>query len=260
VIVPQKESMEQQQDLNSEVDEFVPQDQEEAHVEVEQEQETPQEQPKGPSRESFKRLEQSKRELEQKMKLQEEMIGHLMKNQPQSQVSPPVQEVDEFDAIADDDFIPKGKVKALARKEATKIAAEIVKEEQQKFLKQQHQSTFMSRLKGQYSDFDQVVNNDTLALLEQHNPELAQTIADSKDPYKIGLQSYNYIKALGLHKENESPRAKEIEKKLNSQSKTIQSPQAFNKRPMAQAFNPEDDRKALFDEMNAAARKSGYQY
>ncbi len=251
--------MEQQQDLNSEVDEFVPQDQEEAHVEIEQAEESPQEQPKGPSRDSFRKLEQSKRELEQKMKLQEEMIGHLMKNQPQSQPQP-VQEVDEFDAIADDDFIPKGKVKALARKEATKIASEIVREEQQKFLHQQHQSTFMTRLKGQYSDFTEVVNPETLALLEQNNPELAQTIADSKDPYKIGVQSYNYIKALGLHKENESPRAKEIEKKLSSQSKTIQSPQAFNKRPMAQAFNPDDERKALFDEMNGAARKSGFQY
>lgn len=259
MIVPQKESMEQQQDLNSEVDEFVPQDQEEAHVENEQDTEVQQEQPKGPSRESFKRLEHSKRELEQKMKLQEEMIGHLMKNQPQSQ-PPPVQEVDEFDSIADDDFIPKGKVKALARKEASKIAAEIVKEEHQKFLKQQHQSTFMSRLKGQYSDFADVVNNETLALLEQHNPELAQTIADNGDPYKIGLQSYNYIKALGLHKSDESPRAKEIEKKLNSQSKTVQSPQAFNKRPMAQAFNPDDERKALFDEMNASAKRSGFQY
>lgn len=253
--------MEQQKDLNSEIDEFVPQDQEEAHVEIEQDQEVPQEQPKGPSRESFKRLEQSKRELEQKMKLQEEMIGHLMKNQshspPQHQ---PIQEIDEFDAIADDDFIPKGKVKALARKEATKIASEIVREEQQKFLQQQHQSTFMNRLKSQYSDFAEVVNPETLALLEQKNPELAQTIADSKDAYKIGVQSYNYIKALGLHKENDSPRAKEIEKKLNSNNKTIQSPQAFNKRPMAQAFNPDDERKALFEEMNGSARKSGYQY
>ena len=251
--------MEQQQDLNSEVDEFVPQDQEEAHVEIEQEVEAPQEQPKGPSRDSFRKLEQSKRELEQKMKLQEEMIGHLMKNQPQSQPQQ-VQEIDEFDSIADDDFIPKGKVNALVEKKALKIAERVVREEQQKFLQQQHQSTFMNRLKSQYSDFAEVVNPETLALLEQNNPELAQTIADSKDPYKIGLQSYNYIKALNLHKENDSPRAKEVEKKLNSNSKTIQSPQAFNKRPMAQAFNPDDERKALFDEMNAAARKSGYQY
>ena len=250
--------MEQEQDLNSEVQEVVPQDQETAHVEIEQEAEIPKEEPKSPSREHFKRLEQSKRELERELSFQRELNERLVKQTPQ-QIAP-IQEVDEFDAIADDDFIPKGKVKSLITKEASKIASQIVKEEQKKFVQQQHQATFLSRLKGQYSDFDQVVNPETLAILEQNNPELAQTIVESQDPYKIGLQSYNYIKALGLHKDNESPRAKEVEKKLNSNSKTIQSPQAFNKRPMAQAFNPDDERKALFDEMNAAARKSGFQY
>lgn len=259
MIVPQKESMEQQKDLNSEVDEFVPQDQEEAHVEIEQEQEEPQEQPKGPSREQFKKLEQSKREIERELSFQRELNERLVKSQVQP-IPQPVQEIDEFDSIADDDFIPKGKVNALIEKKAIKIAERVVKEEQQKFLQQQHQATFMTRLKAQYSDFADVVNNETLALLEQNNPELAQTIADNKDPYKIGLQSYNYIKALGLHKESDSPRAKEIEKKLNSQSKIVQSPQAFTKRPMAQAFNPDDERKALRDEMYGAARKSGYQY
>lgn len=259
MIVPQKESMEQQQDLNSEVDEFVPQDQEEAHVEIEQDQEVPPEQPKGPSREQFKRLEQSKKEIERELSFQRELNERLVKSQVQSTPAP-IQEVDEYDTIANDEFIPKGKVDARIEKRAAAIAEQIVERKLKEAAHQQHQATFMSRLKSQYSDFADVVNNETLALLEQNNPELAQTIADNKDPYKIGLQSYNYIKALGLHKENESPRAKEIDKKLNSQSKTVQSPQAFNKRPMAQAFNPDDERKALRDEMYGAARKSGYQY
>mgnify|MGYP001604789666 CR=1 FL=1 len=252
--------MEQQQDLNSEVDEFVPQDQEESHVEVEQEVEAPIEKPQASqSREHFKRLEQSKRELEQKLKMQEEMIGHLMKAQPQPQAQP-VQEIDEYDSIDASDFIPKGKVDARIEKRATAIAEQIVERKLQEVAHKQHQSTFMSRLKGQYSDFDQVVNPETLALLEQNNPELAQTIADSKDPYRIGLQSYNYIKALNLHKDNESPRAKEVQKKLASNGKTIQSPQAYSKRPMAQAFNPDDEREALYREMNSSARKSGFSY
>lgn len=252
--------MEQQQDLNSEVDEFVPQDQDVSH-EVEQEQDVPQETQVKPdkSREHFRRLEQSKRDLERELNFQRELNERLVKQAPQAPL--PIQEVDELDAIADDDFIPKGKVRALVRKEALKIASEVSREEQKKYAQQQHQATFMTRLKGKYSDFDQVVNPETLALLEQDNPELAQTIADTQDPYKIGLQSYNYIKAMNLHKNEESPRSKEVEKKLAANSKTVQSPQAFSKRPMAQAFSSGDaDRKALFDEMNASARLSGFNY
>jgi hypothetical protein len=252
----------EQQDLNSEIDEFVPQDQEVAHEQIEQEQELQPEMQAKPdkSREHFRRLEQSKRELERELSFQRELNERLVKQVPQSPA--PVQEVDELDAIADDDFIPKGKVRALVRKEALKIASEVSREEQKKYAQQQHQATFMNRLKGKYLDFDQVVNHETLALLEQDNPELAQTIAETQDPYKIGLQSYNYIKAMGLHKTVEdSPRAKEIEKKLVANNKTVQSPQAFTKRPMAQAFSSSDaDKKALFDEMNASARLSGFSY
>lgn len=248
--------MEQQQDLTSELDEIVPPDQAESHVAVEQEQEITQERPASQSRDHFRRLEQSKRELERELSIQREINERLLKQTPQA--PPPPQAVDELDAIADDEFIPKGKVKGLIKKEAERIAQEVAQREQQKYAQQQHQATFLTRLKGQYSDFEQVVNPETLALLESNNPELAQTIVESKDPYKIGLQSYNYIKALGLHKGTDSPRAKEVEKKLAT--KSVQSPQAYSKRPMAQAFNPDDDRKALQDEMMNNARRSGYQY
>lgn len=250
--------MEQQVDQNSEVDEIVPQDQQESHVEVEQEQEeAPQVKAVSPPRDAFKRLEQSKRELERELSIQREINERLLKQTPVAPPPPP--EVDEFDSIADDEFIPKGKVKALIQKQAQNIAKQVAQEEHQKFLQQQHQATFMTRLKGQYSDFDDVVNPETLALLEQNNPELAQTIVEIKDPYKIGLQSYTYIKALGLHKATESPRAKDVEKKLAN--KTMQSPQAFSKRPMAQAFvSNDDEQRALREEMFASAKKANFRY
>lgn len=237
----------------------VPQEQKETH-EIEQEVQEAQERPViGPSREHFKRLEQSKRELEQRLRMQHEMMQALLKNASNNQ-APPVQEVDEFDSIPDDEFIPKGKVKAYVNREAERIAERVSQREQEKFLKKQNESTFLQRLKGQFSDFDDVVNPETLAILEQKNPELAQTIVESKDPYKIGLQSYNFIKALNLHK-NDSPRAKEVEKKLESNAKTVQSPQVFSKRPMAQAFQSTDEeRKALYDEMYTHARRSGFNY
>jgi hypothetical protein len=173
-----------------------------------------------------------------------------------------VQEVDEFDAISDEEFIPKGKVKGLVRKEAERIAESIAKREYEKLAKEQEQSRFMEKLQRQYSDFSEVVTQETLALLEEQEPELAETIADTKDPYKIGIQSYKYIKALGLvQKAPEARRAKEVDRKIKENEKIVQSPMTYDKRPMAQAFKLTDAEKSkLYEEMTQYAGQAGFGY
>jgi len=87
-------------------------------------------------------------------------------------------------------------------------------------------------------------------------------IAESKDPYKIALQSYKYIKATGLaHKVPASRRAKEVDKKIEQNAKTIQTPQAFDKRPMAQAFKQtEAEKSQTYNEMMHYANQAGGGY
>jgi hypothetical protein len=118
----------------------------------------------------------------------------------------------------------------------------------------------MERLNRQYSDFSEIVNPETLSLFEEREPELAQMIADMKDPYKIGMHSYKYIKAMGISsKIPESRRQKETEKAIDKAEKTVQSPMAFDKRPIAQAFKMTDAmKKELYREMTGyAAMASG---
>jgi hypothetical protein len=172
---------------------------------------------------------------------------------------PAKQEVDELDAIGDDEYLPKGKVKNLVKREAQQLASEIAKKEVEKFVQQQSQAQFMDRLQRQYSDFDEIVNPETLSLLEDKEPELAQTIADLKDPYKIGVQSYKYIKAMGLvQKAPEARRQKEVEKAVEKAEKAIPSPSSFDKRPIAQAFKMTDAmKKELYREMMGAASMAG---
>jgi len=191
-------------------------------------------------------------DLEKQLRMQQEMMEKLMSSVPQAT---PKQEIDEFDSIGDDEFIPKGKVKELAKKQAQKYAEEIAKAEVEKALKQQHQSQFMDRLNRQYPDFSNVVNAETLSLLEEKDPDLAQTIADLKDPYKIGLQSYKYIKAMGIaEKAPDSRRQKEVEKAIEKSDKAIPSPMSFDKRPIAQAFQLTDAmKKDLYREMHGYA-------
>ena len=203
---------------------------------------------------NWKASRERQRDLERELKMKNEILEKMLA----SQVPQKPQEVDEFDEIGDDEFIPKGKVSKLIEKKAMKIAGDIAQRETERILKARDQDQFMDKLKRKYSDFDEVVNADTMALLEQQDPELAETIVELKDPYKIGMQTYKYVKAMNLNaKVPESRRAKEVEKKLEQNSKTVQSPQAYDKRPMAQAFKMTDAEKtALYSEMMGYAAQA----
>lgn len=207
---------------------------------------------------NWRELNRAKKDLERELKLQREMNEKIMAMIPQSTQKTP--DVDELDAIGDEEFLPKGKNKKLVAKEMKPLLQKV--EELEKQLEQQKQFQFMDQLKRQYSDFQEVVNSETLAILEQQEPELAALIVESKDPYKIGMQSYKYIKALNIvDKSNEVRRVKEVDKKLEKNAKTVQTPQAYDKRPLAQAYKMTDaDKKMLYEEMHNAASKVGFSY
>jgi len=236
---------------NSSYQEVAPQEQSQGHEQPDQYIESKEDR----NERNWSEMRRQKKQLEEELMSQRQMIERLM-------VQSTPKEVDEFDSISDDDFIPKGQVNRLVEKRAAKIAQEIAQRETEKFFKHQEQSKFLDKLNRQYSDFNEIVNADTLAVLEKHDPELAESIAELKDPYKIGLQSYKYIKALGLQdKVPQQRRNREIEQKIEKNSKTVQSPQAFDKRPVAQAFKmTQSEKTALFNEMNQYASMVGHSY
>lgn len=196
-------------------------------------------------------------ELERELKQLRENQMEIMKAQL-SYSAPAPQEVDEFDKIGEEEFIPFGKVRKLAEKnsqKALKNTEELVRQEVAKALKKQESDQFMDRLNRQYSDFSEIVNPETLSTLEEQEPELAATIADLKDPYKIGMQSYKYIKAMGLSQTaKETRREKEVDKAIEKAGKAVTSPMAYDKRPIAQAFKLTDAmKKDLYREMHGYA-------
>ena len=203
---------------------------------------------------NFKAMRLKNAELEKRLREREEMMDKILHAQ-MANSAPQKQEVDEFDSIGDEEFIPKGKVKKLVENNARKYAEEIADRKVAEYQRKQHESQFLDRLNRQYIDFSEIVNPETLSLLEEKEPELAQTIADLKDPYKIGMQSYKYIKAMGLStKANEVRREKEIDKAIEKSEKSISSPSSHDKRPMAQAFKLTDAmKKDLYREMHGYA-------
>ena len=241
-------------DQNSEVQEVAPQ----VEAQVNEVKETQQPAQEPVTNQHLKAMRLKNAELERELKQLKDAQMQMMQAQLANQQQPVRQELDELDKIGDEEFIPLGKVKKLAEKNSQKVlknAEELVKQEVAKALKQREQDQFMDRLNRQFSDFSEVVNPETLSILEEKEPELATTIAELKDPYKIGVQSYKYIKAMGLSKAaTENRREKEVDKAIAKQEKAVTSPLAHDKRPIAQAFKLTDAmKKDLYREMHGYA-------
>ena len=191
------------------------------------------------------------------MKAQEELIEKLLKAKQEMPIQK-AHEPDEFENISPEDYPTWAQTDKRIEKRAEDIADRVYAKREA----EREKSRFLERLQSKYSDFSDVVNSDSIALLEDKDPELALTIADLKDPYKIGLQTYKYLKAMNLSDEVPTRRhAKEVEKKIEKNEKTVQSPQAYNKRPMAQAFRmTESEKTKLYEEMTGYARQAGFGY
>lgn len=205
--------------------------------------------PDNRQQENFRLMRRKQDDLERRLKEKDEMLEKLLQIQIASQPKA-IEEPEE----PDEEYIPKGKVKSVAKKQMAPLEKRL--EEIESRMEQQKQSQYFEKLKRQYSDFEEIVNPDTLSLLEEQDPELAQTIVDLKDPYKIGLQSYKFIKALNLAKDVPNSRqSKEVERKLEKNAKAVQTPQAFDKRPLAEAYKlTESEKTKLYEEMMGYAR------
>lgn len=242
-----------EQDLNSDEIEVAPQETDQNVSQHNEESQSAKAQAREEAKErDFRAMRQRQKEMEYELKQKNEMLDKLMSNYQQPQAKQEVVEPDE----PDEEYIPAGKVKGIARKAVQPLEKEV--QELKAELALQKQEKLLGSLRTKYSDFDDVVNVETLEMLEKNEPELAATIAQFKDPYKMGLHSYKYIKALGLiDKLPESRQSKEVVKKLEKNAKAVQSPTAYDKRPMAQAFKSAGvDSKALYEEMMFYAGKA----
>lgn len=111
-----------------------------------------------------------------------------------------------------------------------------VQQLKQQLIRQQQQSyneTSKLRLKTRFNDFDQVVNQETIEMLQVLQPEIAQTLNSTQDIYAAGVTAYNIIKNLGL----------KPEATYENDIKRIQT-NAAKPKPMA-SINPQQGESAL---------------
>jgi hypothetical protein len=237
--------MQDQEILDNEVEEVVTQDNDpnEEQQQVDENQAQVEETSETKQDRNWRAMEQRQKELELALQQRDAVLDRFLKQPQQVQT-----QIEEEPDDPDDDFIPAGKVKKIASKQVKPLEQKI--DQLEKMIAQQEQTKNLNSFKSQNSDFDDVVNVETLELLEKTDPVLAKDLM-TKSPDQIGILSYKYIKLYGLADNlPNTRRKKEIDKKLEKNSKTIQSPTAYEKRPVAQAMkSTAADKKRLYEEM-----------
>lgn len=238
--------MDEEQIQNSEVEEVappenVPDDSTQAESAVQADTSYKEEQER-----NWKAMRQRQKEIEEDNRRKDEFIAQLLQAQKQQA---PAHVVEQEEQIDPEEFANYNGVQKVTKKTVQPLEEKINKLES--LLQKQEQEKKISEFRSKYPDFDEVVNIETLELLEKKEPELAFEISQLKDPFKMGFQSYKLIKALGLAEQvPNARRVKEIDQKIEKNSKAVQSPQAFDKRPMAKAFKTTAaDQKRLYEEM-----------
>lgn len=207
---------------------------------------TPSPQPQvDPQEKNWREVRQQLAELKRQNQEKDEILKSIYEAQRQQQPKEPEVDLDEYANY--------GGVQKVAKKTVEPLKKEI--EELKAELGQAKQRELFNQMRSKYPDYDDVVNPETIALFEEKEPELANSIASIKDPHAMTIQTYKFIKASGLLDEVPSKRRqKEASKQMEKNSKTVQSPQAYDKRPMAQAFKmTEQEKSKLWEEMNQYA-------
>lgn len=192
-------------------------------------------------------------ELERKAAVQEELLRHLATGQSQNH---PVEE-DILGELEREEY-PDSKKVAKAFKQQKQDFNRQLQEIERRYQNVQD-SSIIAEVKRAHPDFDEIVNPDTLALLKEIDPRRATALENTPDAYVREATRYDIIKARGLADQVPgAKRAKEVDRKLEQNKKVVQSPQVYDKRPMAKAFDysrmDKKDQENLQNEMHHYAK------
>ncbi len=145
------------------------------------------------ARENFARLEAAK-QAERDARIRAEMERDLLKQQIESANAP--KEVDPLDGV--DDYIDKERLQLIRQKDkaAFQKEAEVIANRTYEARKQEEdKKNFLPKLKSQFQDYDQVMNEKNIAELEEKSPAFLKSVLKIQDDYERRLLTYEYLKA-----------------------------------------------------------------
>lgn len=156
---------------------------------------------------NFRRLE-AEREKEREARIRAEMQTEAMQRELkkiEEMLKP--KEVDPLDNIQDISDLDPQKLKAILsqrdanfKREAREFTKEILKEERE----QDKKTNFRDHLRRQYQDYDSVMNEQTIAAIQEREPDAVDAISAIEDPYVRCEKAYHFFKKR-LAKQEEKP-------------------------------------------------------
>lgn len=146
---------------------------------------------------NFRRLEAAK-EQEREARIRAELQAEQLRKEVDAikQMLTP-QEKDPLDDM--DGYVEPAMLRAKLEKERAayeRRAEEIARKTYEEHKKRDYESNYMQRLKQEFSDFDQVMTQDNLVLLEEADPVFVEAVLDNPDEYKRRKMAYLKVKSL----------------------------------------------------------------
>lgn len=167
--------------------------------------------PKEGSKEfNFRRLEQEKKDMEKRLREQEQLNQNM--KAALENITKPQQPQDDLPQLSDDDIPEWRHVKNYAERLAEQKVRQLLEEKERAALPE--------RAKSRFSDFEQVVNEENISKLEQEHPELAQALVKANDPYSA---TYKIIKQFYGQKKSDPVLKEEVEKLEQNSKKPLSS-------------------------------------
>jgi len=195
---------------------------------------------------NFRALEQKNADAEARLReteaMNKELIGMLKQGKEPQQ--PPMEEV--LPQLNPDDIPEWSHVEKYVTKAVEKgVQAKLAKQEKDRL---------PQLVKDRYQDFEEIVTAERVKQLEQENPELAEGLSHSKDPYTA---TYKYLKAIHKPKKQDPVAMEEAEKILENSSKPISSNAVGQQSALKNANNfQRKSKEQLYKEMSQYASQA----
>lgn len=210
---------------------------------------------------NFRRLE-AEREKEREARIRAEMQAEALQNevkQIQEMLRP--KEADPFDSIEDIADLDRDKLKKLfshsqaqLERRAREIAETTIREEKERDKK----TNFRDQLRRQYNDYDQFMNEQTIAQMQEREPDAIDAISAIEDPYVRCEKAYSFIKKRMSAKKEEVPPPSVKDKVEENMQNTYMIPASSSTPPYNAVdfdLRSPNARKAAYEKLKAAQRR-----
>ena len=209
---------------------------------------------------SFKAIREAKERAE---KERDTLMQQVMEYQQQKQAldkqykqPEPAPVDDDIDFNIDEDGLVEGR---YVKKVTNRIKN--LEKQLKAYENQSNQTSTESKIKNQFPDFDKVVSQENIEMLNSQFPEIARTLGATNDLYSKAVSAYNVMKKFGIHRED--PHAEDRIKAMRNTQKpkplaSVSPQQGDSPLSKANAFanGLTEDLKAQLRREMSAARKA----